>query len=112
MIGLQQRHSLRPLPLAVDQLAARLEAGGLELLGEILDRFRLAGSGRAATLEAVVRQGADVLAELGFVERGVLGDGGRWEDHCGGGEEKRLTDHACTPSAEMSCGFPCPLGFP
>ena len=40
-VRLQQRDALCPLPLAVDDLTARLETGRLELVRQILDGLRL-----------------------------------------------------------------------
>ncbi len=76
-----QRHVLGPAALALDQVAARFQAGRLELLDDEIDGLGFArGVGRAA-FEFVRRQRLDVLRQVLRIELGsVIGPGRRGGD--------------------------------
>gem|GEM_PF-5181714 len=59
-VGAAQRHRLRPQALAVLEVAARLQAGGLELRAEVGHGLVLARRGRGAALVGVGGQRLDV----------------------------------------------------
>src|SRR6185503_10077722 len=73
MVRFEQRHVLRPQPLSVHQLAARLEAGGFELADQIVDRLCLGRGGHAAPFERVRAERLVMRREPGRVE----GEGSR-----------------------------------
>ena len=98
VVRLQQGNALCPLPLAVDDLATRLESGRLELLRQILDGLSLACRRRAAPFEAVVGQDADMLAQLRLIELGLLSGGRHWQ---GKGDRGR-----CNPTHSLHFDSP------
>ena len=89
--GTEQRHRLRPAALAVDDIAARLQPGLGELVGQIGDGLGFAGGGRGAALERVRAERLDMLRQAGGVELGRLGEGGAaGEDQGEGGQGDEL----------------------
>src|SRR6185312_16501086 len=84
----EQRHLLEPGPLAVDDVAAGLDARGFELVGDILDDGRLDRRGGPTSLEGVGRQLlVDLRQTLGAEGAEVLGGDGNSGDYDCGGKE-------------------------
>jgi hypothetical protein len=52
-LGLEQWYVLSPFALAIDDVAARLEPGGAELVDDVVDRLHLGASVDSAALESV-----------------------------------------------------------
>ncbi len=104
-VRLEQGHGLRPLPPAIDQVAARLEPGLAELTDDIIDRFGLGAGGGSAAFEAVGAQGLHVARQPGRVEgagrrRGERSSG---QSDCSRGEPARFAQWL-SPMSAMGCG--------
>ena len=72
----QQRDILEPRTLAVDHVAGRLDARGLELVGDVIDRLGLGARRGTAALERVGPRGpVDVRQALRAERAGRSGEG-------------------------------------
>jgi len=78
VVRLEQRHVLRPLALAVDEIATGLQSRCLELADDVIDRLLLGRSVDAAPLVGVRTERLDVLGEPGRRERAHVGRRGGW----------------------------------
>jgi hypothetical protein len=100
-LGLQKRHALRPLALAIHDFAARLEPGRFELANDVVDGLHLGARIDAAALVSVRPERLDVLRQALRAEAARVGgnDGNRHKRDCGRGEQ--MNDFHSTLSPEV-----------
>ena len=94
-IGLGERHVLRPRTAALSiRRSARLQAGSLELLDDVVDGLDLAGCGGRATFEVIRREHLHMLGHARGIHALLRVNRRRQQDEC---EDKESEHGLPTP---------------